>query len=149
MSSLLPAALPAALLSALHLVGFAMGLYGIGLRARALGRGDLPTALHADNIWGIAALILIPSGLVRAFGGLEKGADFYLHSPAFWLKMGLLALLMALELWPMVLLIRWRIRPARVETRLLPRLAWISRLEVGLLLLLPVAAAMMARGVLR
>jgi putative membrane protein len=34
----------------------------------------------ADSFWGIAALLWIVTGLWRAFGGLEKGSDYYLHT---------------------------------------------------------------------
>jgi putative membrane protein len=36
-------------------------------------------------------VLWIGTGLVRAFGGYEKGAFYYLHNHLFWAKMGLLA----------------------------------------------------------
>ncbi|WP_048911058.1 DUF2214 family protein, partial [Burkholderia mallei] len=53
-----------------------------------------------DAIWGVSALVLIMTGIVRAFGGFEKGGDYYLHAPLFHLKMGALALILVLELVP-------------------------------------------------
>ncbi len=135
-----------AVVSAVHVLGVALGLGGIAWRARALGRGDVPGALTADGLWGLSALVLLGSGLLRAFGGLEKGSGFYLASGAFHLKLGLFGLICALEVWPMVTLMRWRLSPALRDARTASRLAWVSRLELALTLAVPFVAAAMARG---
>jgi putative membrane protein len=142
------------LIAAVHLLAMGMGLGGVWARARAL-RGPLdPAGLRrvftADSWWGISALLLIPTGLVRAFAGLEKGSAYYLHNQLFWTKMGLLALILFLELWPMAGLIRWRIAVARgqpVDSGLASRYAGISYLQTALLALMVLAATGMARGV--
>src|SRR5688500_4860091 len=101
------------LLASLHLLALGLGSAGIVDRAVALG-GTLDAArirrvLAADSLWGLAALLWISTGLLRAFAGFEKGSAYYLGSTAFRLKMGLLAIILLLELWPMVSLVRWRI----------------------------------------
>lgn len=106
-----------AIVSALHVLALAIGLPAIFLRGRAL-RAPLDAAglgrlFAADNVWGLAALLWIVTGALRAFGGLEKGTPFYLHARLFWLKLGLFALVVALELWPMITFIRWRIEQRR------------------------------------
>ena len=67
----------------------------MGSRGRALQAPlDVPAlrrVFSADTWWGIAAVLWIGTGLVRAFGGYEKGAFYYLHNHLFWAKMGLLA----------------------------------------------------------
>src|SRR5688572_30355522 len=98
-----------AIFSALHLLALAIGLPSIYVRARALS-GPLDSAglgrlFAADTIWGLAALLWIGTGLMRAFGGLEKGTQFYVASPLFGLKMALLGAILLLELWPMLTLI--------------------------------------------
>jgi putative membrane protein len=80
--------------SALHLLALAIGLPSVFMRGRAL-KGPLDeTGLRrlftADTLWAVAAALWIVTGLVRAFGGLEKGSQFYLSSPLFVVKMGLL-----------------------------------------------------------
>src|ERR671933_1770771 len=94
-----------AVFSALHLLALAIGLPGVFLRGRAL-KGPLDeTGLRrlfaADTVWGVAAGLWIVTGLLRAFGGLEKGSQFYLSSPLFWVKLALLLTIVALEIWPM------------------------------------------------
>ncbi|MCB9779237.1 MAG: DUF2214 family protein [Alphaproteobacteria bacterium] len=141
-----PVLLPAAV-SALHILGVALGLLGIVNRARALAAFDMPAALRADNAWGISFLLLVGTGLARAFAGLEKGSDFYLGSAAFHAKLGLVALLLLVELWPMITLIRWRLKPQLRDAAVARRMATLSRIEVGLYVLIPFVAAAMARGI--
>jgi len=141
------------LLATVHLLALGVGLGSVWARGRALA-GDLdPRGLrrvfYADSWWGIAALLWIGTGLVRAFGGLEKGTAYYLQNHLFWGKMALLGLVLLLELRPMVLLIRWRVRLARGEqpdTRAAPAVARISFIQAVLVVLMVLAAAGMARG---
>ena len=101
--------------------------------------------LAADNVWGIAALIWLGTGLMRAFGGLEKGTAYYLASPAFALKMALFLGILVLEAWPMFTLIRWRMGRA-VDPDGLRTLIRLNDAEVVLITILPFVAAWMARG---
>lgn len=141
------------LFAVLHLLGLAIGVGAVWARGRALAgpldQAALKRALYADNWWGIAALLWWGTGLPRAFLGLEKGTAYYLQSGAFQAKMAILLLLVALEIWPMVVLIRWRYELARGEAPdLSPARAFarISYLEAVLTLALVLAAAAMARG---
>jgi putative membrane protein len=104
---------------------------------------------YADSWWGIAALLWLVTGSIRAFGSLEKGSAYYLHNHFFLAKMGLLGLILALEVSPMVTLIRWRIQLARgqqPDTAAAPRFARISMLQAVLVVLMVLAATAMARG---
>lgn len=139
--------------AALHLLGLGLGLGAIWSRRRALQNPSDPVnlkrALYADTLWGIAALVWISTGLARAFAGLEKGSAYYLANEAFWLKMGLLALVLILEIWPMVTLIRWRIQLSRgetIDTRNAGRFARISALQAVLVVAMVFAATAMSRG---
>ena len=83
------------LLAAVHLLALGVGLGAVWARGRALQVPlDIPAlrrVFYADTWWGIAAVLWIGTGLLRAFGGYEKGAFYYLHNHFFWAKMGLLA----------------------------------------------------------
>jgi putative membrane protein len=141
------------LFAALHLLALGIGLGAIWARAQAF-RGPLDTAglkrlFYADNWWGIAAIAWIATGLVRAFGGLEKGSAYYLHNSFFRAKMTLLVIILIIEVAPMITLIRWRIRVAKgqtPDTRLAPRLGLISYVEALLIVLMVLCATAMARG---
>jgi putative membrane protein len=105
-------------LAAIHLLAFALGFWAVLTRGTAFSRlaagtGKAGRVLLADNFWGICALILLITGGMRAFGGYEKGTDYYLHQPLFHLKMTLFVLILLMELAPMITLIKWRIAKAR------------------------------------
>ena len=140
------------LIATLHILVLPLGLGAIWMRASALTRAahaGLARVFLADNLWGAAALLWIVTGLWRAFGGLEKGTAYYLRDHAFHVKMGLFALILVLELWPMATLIRWRIgvrRGSTVDLRVAPLLARVSYVEAALVILMVFAATAVARG---
>ena len=139
----------AAVISALHVLGIALSLGSVLARTRALRAGDVDRVLAADNLWGLSALVMIGTGLARAFGGLEKGTPFYLHNPMFHLKMGLLALVLVLEVWPMATLLRWRLQQSRGQAPDLSRMplfARMSAVQCVVLVAMVFAATAMARG---
>lgn len=142
-------------LAAIHLLAFALGLWavltrGTALRRLAGGVDAVRNVLIADNVWGVSALVLMVTGGMRAFGGYEKGTDYYLHQLLFHLKMTLLLLILLLEIAPMIALIKWRMargKGAVIDSSKAGRLARISHIEALLLILMVVAATGMARGV--
>ena len=145
----------AALLSALHVLSLGIGLGAVFARGRALRRiaAEGPSAVRSaflpDSLWGLAALLWIVTGLGRLFGGVEKSLDFYLYNGFFWLKMGMFASIFALEITPMLTLVRWRIAVRAgesLDTSKASLLARINTVELVLVVLIPFAAAAMARG---
>jgi len=144
----------AAIVSALHVLALALGLPSVYLRGRAL-KGPLDAAglkrlFTADGVWGIAAVVWIATGLLRAFGGLEKGTQFYLTSPLFWVKMTLFVLILLLEIWPMVTFIRWRMavgHGGQPDTTRARELYLVNHIEMALVVLMVFVASFMARGI--
>lgn len=142
------------LMAALHLIGFGIALGPVWARSRAL-RGPLDAAglrrvFMWDNWWGVSAIVLLGTGLVRAFAGLEKGTTYYLGNHLFLTKMALLVVVLVLEVPAMVALIRWRIavrRGAVPDTRLAGRYAGISAAQAALLVVMVFLATGMARGI--
>jgi putative membrane protein len=151
--SMLNPSLLAAIVSALHVLALALGLPSVYFRGRALrGRLDadgLKRLFVADSVWGLAAGLWLVTGLLRAFGGLEKGTAFYLASTLFWTKMGLFALILILEIRPMTTFIRWRIalrQGAVLDTSSARGLYVVNHVEMALVVLMVFVAAFMARG---
>lgn len=143
------------IIATLHILTFGLGAASIWMRARALkdlkDESGLNDVFFADNLWGIAAFLWLLTGLWRAFGGLEKGSDYYLRNVAFLVKMSLFILVFVLELRPMITFIKWRSRQRRkesVDISIASSLARTSYIE--LLLLIPIAsmATAMTRGIL-
>jgi putative membrane protein len=149
--------LGSAFISWLHLLGVALGLgsvfaRGYFLRASPFSDVDRQRALNVDGIWGISALLLLPTGALRAFGGFEKGFDFYGHSALFWGKLTIVIALVAAEMWPMVTLIRWRVAMSRgeaVDTSHARTFGTISYVQGGAIVVIMLLAAFMARGFLQ
>lgn len=147
-----------AALSALHVLALALALGSVfarGLRLRDLRRDSSDAQarrrlLAADSVWGVSALLFLATGLARAFGRLEKTPEFYLRNGFFWVKMSLFALVLLLEILPMVTFLRWRMAAFRgrppAEGPGLSTLIGLNDAETALVCVLPFAAALMARG---
>ena len=145
-------------LSALHVLALAIGVGAVfarGLRLRDLRRSpedavSLRRLLLADGLWGVAALLWIATGLLRAFGRLEKTPEFYLRNGFFWVKMGLFVLVLLLEVLPMMTFMRWRAERSRgaspVPGANISRLIAFNDAETAIVVVIPFIAALMARG---
>ena len=145
-------------LAVLHLLALGIGLGAIYARARATNGlnespGALSRAFAADTWWGVAAVLWILTGLWRAIAGTEKTPTYYVTNHVFFAKMGLLGVILLLEIWPMVTLIKWRVSS---RAGILPspdvfaargkRIARISDVQTLLVIAMVVAAVLMARG---
>jgi putative membrane protein len=113
---------------------------------KALTPEDSRFLTRIDLVYGLVALALLLIGLWRAYA-FEKGLEFYLTSPWFWLKLGSFLLVALLSIPPTLRFRAW----ARPDAPLPGPEAiagvrrWVMA-EAALLLLIPVAAALMARG---
>src|SRR5262245_41437886 len=145
------------LLAWLHLLALGIGLGAIWTRARCLsGPMDelaLRRAFTADTWWGCSALVWIGTGVWRLLAGTEKPTAFYLANHVFYAKMGLLAVVLVLEAWPMVTLIRWRLALSKrsgiatlVASSGAGRIALLSYIQTLLIIAMVAAAVAMARG---
>ena len=145
------------ILAELHLVSLGLGLVAVIARGTALREppttASLRRAFRADTLWGIAAGLWIATGLWRWLGATEKATGYYLDNHYFLGKMGFLALILILEVIPIVTLIRWRKelgggKPAEAVHRpsAAKRIAIISHVQALLVVLMVFFAAAMARG---
>ncbi len=141
-------------LAAVHLLALGIGLGAVFVRGKALsGRIDIDkvrVALAADTWWGLAAFLWIGSGLWRLLGSVEKDVGYYMGNHVFWTKMLLFVGILAMEIRPMLTLMRWRREIARgipPNTTSAPRIARLSYAEALLVVLMVIAATAMARGI--
>lgn len=111
--------------------------------ARALQRADL--------IYGLSALGALLVGFSRA-GLYEKGMAYYSHSLPFWIKMSAFALAGILSIRPTLVFLGWRPHTRQGLVPVLDmmqhqRLRQTVALELLLLMVMLVCAALMARGI--
>jgi putative membrane protein len=140
-------------MAAVHLIALAVGFGAIWMRANALrlvpDRAAVSGVLGADIWWGVAALLWLGTGLARLFAGMEKATDYYLANHLFWGKLVLFTVIVLLELPQAMDYGRWR-RALRAgqpaPSGKAPRWATLSRIQVGLVLLIILLATGMARG---
>ena len=141
------------LLAATHLLALGIGLGAVWARGRAL-RGivdgaALRRAFAADAWWGVAAVLWLSTGLVRLLASTEKATSYYLANPLFHIKMGLFLVVLGLEAWPMITLIRWRRAMGRNQTAAVGaarRISRISMIEAFLIVVIVFVAVALARG---
>lgn len=143
-------------IAAVHLIAMSLAMYGVLARGTALREtptsNSLPRAFRADAFWGIAALVLIVTGLYRLLGPLDKGAAYYMKNGLFHAKLTCIVLIIALEISPMLTLIRARaaFRGGSSPETLLPapaarKIAMISHVQAVLLVVIVFLASAFAR----
>lgn len=103
-----------------------------------------------DLAYGLCAGLVLLTGIARVlwFG---KGWSYYLDNSLFHAKIGLFALVALLSLPPTLVFLNWRPalkagRAPEPSARQVLLLTWCIRSELLLLLLIPLLAALMARG---
>jgi peptidoglycan LD-endopeptidase LytH len=142
------------ILAALHLAALAIGPAAVWVRARSLRQmlrepddlGAIRRTLTADAWWGIAAGLWLITGLWRLLAGTEKVPSYYLGNHLFYAKMAMFLAVAAVEVWPMMTLIRWRTGKRSPNARDVGRIEVISYVECAVVIVMMVAAVSMARG---
>jgi putative membrane protein len=104
-----------------------------------------------DGVYFLSAMAVLATGLLRLFYG-AKGADFYLHNPWFHAKITVFVVIALCSLPPTFAISRWR-KQSRKLPDFVPSPSEIKKarrwvmIEAHLLILLPLCAVMMARGI--
>lgn len=99
-----------------------------------------------DGAYGMSILVLLAGGFLQWFAG-SKPASFYTGNHVFWAKLGLVALVALISVWPTIWFIRNRKRPDADRVAVPGSVRTLVRLEMALLLVIPLLAVLMARGV--
>jgi putative membrane protein len=119
-------------------------------------RGELTiasarTLLRMDSVYGLSAVMLLIVGFVRVFS-TEKGADYYFHNGPFLVKLALFIVVGLLSILPTVQFLRWRAalkdgRAPQLDDAERRRLRMFIHIELTLLFVIMLCAALMARGI--
>ena len=126
-----------ATLAALHLVAILTFVVFLSSQA-ALCRIEWMNAAvverlaRLDVIYGVAAMLMIGSGLARLIWGI-KGASWYLSQPMFHIKITIVVVMAILSIWPSIMFRRWRRNlratgalPGELEVKKVRRLVMIQ-----------------------
>jgi putative membrane protein len=147
--------LSAAVVAYGHYLSFMVCFAALVLERRLIrpqpDRRDAIWMVITDIVYGLAALGVLGTGILRVlyFG---QGSAFYTENPLFWWKVGTYLAVGTLSLYPTITYILWAI-PLRkgelpqVSESLATRLKWILNVEILGFALIPLLAALMARGV--
>lgn len=137
-----------------HLLAFTLVaclVYEFIAYRRNMGIAEVRRIQRVDLAYGISAGLLLVVGLLRVFF-FEKGPNFYMNNPFFWVKMMAFLLVGLLSIDPTIRYIRWnRVLPqgalpeiSELEYKRTRTLLWLEVIGLGVILL---AAPLMARGI--
>ncbi|HAV78716.1 MAG TPA: DUF2214 domain-containing protein [Anaerolineae bacterium] len=106
---------------------------------------------RVDLAYGISAGLLLVVGLLRVFF-YEKGLNFYIQSPFFWVKMATFLIVGLLSIDPTIRFVRWNKFLSQNQTPPLSdadanrtrRILWLEMAGLTVILL---SAVFMARGI--
>jgi putative membrane protein len=118
---------------------------------RNMDLAEIRRIQRVDLAYGICAGLLLVIGLLRVFS-FEKGVNFYLNNPFFWVKMTAFLIVGLLSIDPTIRYVRWNrtLRQNEVPEISEPeyrRTHLLLSLEVIGIAVILLAAPMMARGV--
>ncbi len=117
------------------------------LLKREMSRHELARLTRIDAVYGLAAITLLAAGLTLWLGSIGKPAEFYTRNPIFLIKLGLFTLVGLLSIYPTVYFIKNRKGDAAEVLSIPTVIIWMLRLELVLMLIIPLLASLMAKGV--
>lgn len=105
---------------------------------------------RVDILYMVAAIAVLATGFARTYWGV-KGFGWYWHQPLLHLKVTLFVVIGLMSIGPTRAFIRWRkaldangALPAEAEVRKVRKMIMV---QAHLVVLIPLAAALLARGV--
>jgi putative membrane protein len=135
-----------------HLCVFAI-VAMLGAEFAVMRAGVTPAAIRLlrrlDAIYGGAAVLVLLAGFGRVF---HNGSGFYFANPVFWTKIGLFVIVGILSIRPTIAFMRWHKALAADPGFVAPAnevksVRTMLHAQLGFLFLIPIAAALMAKGI--
>lgn len=120
------------------------------LISKEISWGTLKKLLRADMFYGITAILVVITGLLNWFV-FGKGAAYYSNNTLFLTKFSLFIIVSLLSIYPTVIFARLKKKhkndpPESFDIPNYKNVKTIIRLELAILLLLPLLATLMANG---
>ncbi len=117
------------------------------LLKKSLTRAELRRLAKIDAVYGVAAVVLLIAGLTLWLGGLGKPAVVYSKNWIFHLKLSLFVTIGLLSIYPTVFFLKNRKGNPNEMIPVPSAIFWMLRFELALLVVIPLLAGLMARGV--
>lgn len=119
------------------------------LLKQELAMAQARTLQRLDLIYGVAAAVVLISGIMRMF--LEKGVAYYNQHIGFHILVGIFVITALVSIYPTVIFLRWRSdtragKGQKLVQEQYKKMQMIIRVELALLLLAPFFATWMAHG---
>lgn len=145
----------AALIAGLHYLGImalaaALVVQVFTLRS-AVSLETVQRLARVDLLYGMAAVVVLATGLLRLTTAYGRGPAFFMHNGVFHLKVTLFVIVALLSIVPTVRFLRWRRHALRTGEPALPAAAdfrntrRLVMVELHILFLIPFLAALMVR----
>jgi putative membrane protein len=117
------------------------------LLKKEMTRAEISRVSRIDAVYGLAAILVVTAGLILWFSGIGKPSVYYSRNWIFHLKVTMVVLVGLLSIYPTVFFIKNR-KGNPSDLIIIPSVIFmLIRIELLLLLLTPLLAALMARGV--
>jgi putative membrane protein len=117
-----------------------------GIVRPGIGREDIGRLVRVDRMYGLVAGLVLLVGLTRLQFG-AKDWDFYTDNPFFWLKLASFVAVGVLSIGPTRRYIRWAGSDAAPDDADVAIARRGMRLQFAVFPLIPICAALMARGI--
>lgn len=119
----------------------------LALLKPSLTRKEIGRIAAIDGIYGLSSIVLLAAGLTLWLGGYTKPSVYYSQNWIFLTKLGLVAMVGILSIYPTIFFLRHRKGIADEPVIIPPAIRWSVRVEVMLLVVIPFLAGLMARGI--
>ncbi len=140
----------------LHYIGI-MALMGALIAEHVMikpgmNKSEVNSLSVVDAIYGISAILVLVTGLLRWFMVDPKGADFFTHNHLFHVKVTLFIIIVILSIFPTLRILKWKKR-AKAEPNFEPSTKDVKkqlmfiRIELLLIVIIPLLAVMVAGGI--
>lgn len=137
------------LLRTLHLIAILALIGAIAIENLAIkpviNREDALNLARVDKVAGLGALLTLCLGLALWFG-VGKPAEFYSSNPVFHGKIGLFGALIIMAIYPALFFLK-HAHTESAEIAVPKLVRWLLKCELVIVLLIPLLAFLMARGV--
>jgi putative membrane protein len=117
------------------------------LLKKEMTRADISRISRIDAVYGLAAVLVVAAGLTLWFSGIGKPSVYYSKNWIFHVKVTMVLIVALLSIYPTVFFIKNRKGNSNDVITIPTMIFMLIRLELLLLLITPLFAALMARGV--